>query len=1008
MKKLKKPSVRTVNHRDGGMSFYTEGGEFDFVRNQSPKAPTNFEQRLYHTPFLNNEDGSISSHKMMSWSDENGEHSAPTIVYQNGQLVELTADQAIDYAYKTGEFKTFSSPEESMEYGNNGYKYGTPMEIFAPNPEFEPNALVGGRNQFAKGGELDKYPQGGAPQLFPAPSLAFQKKAQDFVKQKDAQKKEQEELQKQVKGKKVIATLKPKYNNAMHTDTSGPYGNGYTQEQQRYFESKNIPTHLWAVEQKKLDDAATVARRKQVEQQAIKDLEKGDFTKARAENLTNAFRFFPDDANSFIDDYLNPFQLTGSLAGNLGSNFASDAGPLNAKKLALDIAAPLAVGMFGSLGAESTGQFINNLVNPLAGTGEFLTTRTPLKNAYKLNPWAFKPQKGMMYRGLGEEGFKDAVESGVFRPKQMNYPEKRSLSEIVNSPKQFDGTYYAPSEKFNVVKNYDPSYLAEVPFSGNNFGKRYGRKDWSWSTKRQIPIEEGRVLKKDWIKGYKEVPVSKTPSTTNSQWAPASREYLKKEYDIEVRKKGLDHLISEEDFINQGMAQKASPIKDAMNLEYRTINPTRESIIDQSKYYASWPEFRNEQTIDNIYQGFNSGSAMDPIIIMNLPDGGRKIIAGNTRLNVAEQLGITPHAITINPKSKFKSEIDWAKWNPETPKQPDLMSEYNYIEETAKKNGTWMKNADGTPYEGTPEQFVQENSSWFKKAYPKGYDVTYRGVNPINNNPDFSLPPIGYETQEAMIGDRGIFTANRDLANVYDVEKIKGKLRTPFSRPEEGGLYELIHPRGKEINYNVDGNDWLDINLSKNSSKINLEYNLDQVTKNIKKYKNIEDYPQEIIENLEIRKKQLESYIKEFDQLNTSANIEELKKLRNALGDITTTDKIAGYLKNSDLRKVNLKNINDGSMGDVTIVSNRPGNYLKSKVGNIGYFDMNSPHVFKNLFLPGLGAAMYNYYNPTAPPQQEFGGIQLSNRMFEEGGEYELTQEEIDNLKSQGYDLELL
>jgi hypothetical protein len=41
--------------------------------------------------------------------------------------------------------------------------------------------------------------------------------------------------------------------------------------------------------------------------------------------------------------------------------------------------------------------------------------------------------------------------------------------------------------------------------------------------------------------------------------------------------------------------------------------------------------------------------------------------------------------------------------------------------------------------------------------------------------------------------------------------------------------------------------------------------------------------------------------------------------------------------------------------------------------------------------------------------QQQFGGsIELSNRMYEEGGEYELSQEEIQDLKNQGYDIELL
>jgi hypothetical protein len=124
------------------------------------------------------------------------------------------------------------------------------------------------------------------------------------------------------------------------------------------------------------------------------------------------------------------------------------------------------------------------------------------------SPMAFTPIEGMMYRGIGKEGFKDAVQSGVFRPKQLNYSPGRSLAERVATPKQFSRTYYAPAKKFGVVENYGPEYLAEVSFENNPFGKRYGRKDWSWSTSKQIPINEGRILKKDWLLGYKPVEVS--------------------------------------------------------------------------------------------------------------------------------------------------------------------------------------------------------------------------------------------------------------------------------------------------------------------------------------------------------------------------------------------------------------------------------------------------------------------------------------------------------------------
>jgi hypothetical protein len=45
------------------------------------------------------------------------------------------------------------------------------------------------------------------------------------------------------------------------------------------------------------------------------------------------------------------------------------------------------------------------------------------------------------------------------------------------------------------------------------------------------------------------------------------------------------------------------------------------------------------------------------------------------------------------------------------------MKEYNAIESTSKANGTWMKNPDGSVFQGTPEQFVQQNSQNFKNAF---------------------------------------------------------------------------------------------------------------------------------------------------------------------------------------------------------------------------------------------------------------------------------------------------
>ena len=145
----------------------------------------------------------------------------------------------------------------------------------------------------------------------------------------------------------------------------------------------------------------------------------------------------------------------------------------------------------------NTGEVIDNLGNRY------------LPNAYKLNPYAFKPQEGMMYRGLGKEGMEDALQSGVFRPASRDSKKAATFLDNNNNnqislKKSFDKTYYSPD--FNIADTYGKGYIAEVPNTSANFWKRYGDKNWSWLTDKQIPIQEGKILQKDWLRRYKEVP----------------------------------------------------------------------------------------------------------------------------------------------------------------------------------------------------------------------------------------------------------------------------------------------------------------------------------------------------------------------------------------------------------------------------------------------------------------------------------------------------------------------
>jgi hypothetical protein len=152
--------------------------------------------------------------------------------------------------------------------------------------------------------------------------------------------------------------------------------------------------------------------------------------------------------------------------------------------------------------AGEAGAALNTIAKPaLKAAGKYLTEKTALKNAYKLNPYAFKPTEGMMYRGLGKEGMEDALASGVFRAKQDVEP---SMVGRFNVAKQFNKAYFSP--KFKVADDYGQGYIAEVPRAASDWGKRYARTDWSQIARKDIPTTEGKILQKDWLKGYKEVP----------------------------------------------------------------------------------------------------------------------------------------------------------------------------------------------------------------------------------------------------------------------------------------------------------------------------------------------------------------------------------------------------------------------------------------------------------------------------------------------------------------------
>ena len=218
--------------------------------------------------------------------------------------------------------------------------------------------------------------------------------------------------------------------------------------------------------------------------------------------------------------------------------------------------------------------------------------------------------------------------------------------------------------------------------------------------------------------------------------------------------------------------------------------------------------------------------------------------------------------IDINdlPDNIFKSEIDWGKWNKEIPENTQLMKEYNAIEQTTKANGSWMKNPDGSAFQGTPEQFVQQNSKNFKKAFgnsklinPDGSPTKlYHGTQSKLINDEFNLDYFG-KTDPGFMG-RGVYlSGHKGISHHYayptKAERINGTLQVKDYLPGEA---EKLFPNS-EI-YEVYGNVQNPINLSeintndlyKRFNRLDVEDNLSQYDAAIHDFKRKDGLIQEI------------------------------------------------------------------------------------------------------------------------------------------------------------------
>lgn len=139
-----------------------------------------------------------------------------------------------------------------------------------------------------------------------------------------------------------------------------------------------------------------------------------------------------------------------------------------------------------------------------------------------------------------------------------------------------------------------------------------------------------------------------------SNWVKPSDKDVELEYKIEYEIKPLKGLTNNafptvNDFKKAVRQAKVVTVTPAMDrkIDYRSHTSSKQSLLNLIRGYASYPEFRNEKTIDAIYQGFEDNKPMKMPFVLEMPDGTLRVMGGNTRMDVAFHSGVNPKVLLI-------------------------------------------------------------------------------------------------------------------------------------------------------------------------------------------------------------------------------------------------------------------------------------------------------------------------------------------------------------------------
>ena len=294
-------------------------------------------------------------------------------------------------------------------------------------------------------------------------------------------------------------------------------------------------------------------------------------------------------------------------------------------------ATPEAYDKFKENPSWDTGLDLGLTAMDLVPFSEIFTGGKNIRKAYNYASDAFtntlKSNPSNYYRGIGQGGLDDVLETGLLRAKPSSTIPPNRMGTQFDFAKRFDNLYVTP--RLNVANRYGKGVVAEIPKDAASFSSRYKNSDWSMMTNNQIPIEDINLYKKNFFGNYRpvEVPSSSLSDMpwikpnifpTNSPLSPTMEPYVsKKIYPFNKEQEVFESFLSTDkqlkniDSKSLYYDQAGKPITkgEADNLLYPPEYQKNGGDVDK----AQWGKIL--KTAKNLYKGFKSSSnVVEPIL----------------------------------------------------------------------------------------------------------------------------------------------------------------------------------------------------------------------------------------------------------------------------------------------------------------------------------------------------------------------------------------------------------